>query len=373
MRSFVALGLALAAAAPAAAQATNTNAAMKYWQAIGLLPTLDKEQERYVEEWNKVPLDAGARKVIDQSRNSVEYLRRGARLDRCDWAVDYEDGVGLLLPHLAKARTLARLTALSARAEFEQGNGKAGWADALAVLRLARHIQVDRIMISQVVGYGLEGLGIDAAAPHLPGLKGLAADMAADLNRLPPARSPTEVLRQEKDSFLGWMIRELRQAERAKPGSWQEVWKALYAGEKDPATRAAAESVKSADQAVKGLEELLPVYDELAKLMALPWKEFEARHPEFVRKAKAANPLAAAVLPAVDRVLANQRRAEARLAMFKAAVAIVRDGPDQVKGTKDPFGDGPFGYRAVGDGFELTSKLTYQGKPVTLTVGKRAD
>ena len=73
---------------------------------------------------------------------------------------------------------------------------------------------------------------------------------------------------------------------------------------------------------------------------------------------------------AVDKVVAAQRRAAARLAMFKAAVAVVRGGPDKVKETKDPFGDGPFDYRAAGDGFELKSKLTYKGQPVTLTVGK---
>jgi hypothetical protein len=373
MRTLLALGLGLAVLGSARAQAPDTNAALKYWQAFGLLPTLDKDQEKVVEDWSKVPLDAAARKVIDQSRNSVKYLRRGAKLDRCDWAPDYEDGIGLLLPHLVKARTLARLAGLHARAEFEAGHAKAGWEDALAALRLGRHVEADPIMINQLVGYHIEAVAIDAAAPYLPGLKGLAADMAADLNRLPPERSPAEVLRQEKDSFLGWMVREVRAAERRKAGSWQEVWRALYAGETDAETKAAAESVQSADEAVKRLEELLPVYDELAKLVALPWKEFDARYPEFTRKAKAANPLAAAILPAVDKVLANQRRAQARLAMFKAAVAVVRGGPDKVKESKDPFGDGPFGYRAVGDGFELSSKLTYQGKPVVLTVGKKPE
>ena len=28
------------------------------------------------------------------------YLHRGAKLPRCDWSLDYEDGVSLRLPHL---------------------------------------------------------------------------------------------------------------------------------------------------------------------------------------------------------------------------------------------------------------------------------
>jgi hypothetical protein len=37
---------------------------------------------------------------------------------------------------------------------------------------------------------------------------------------------------------------------------------------------------------------------------------------------------------------------------------------------QDPFGDGPFEYRALDKGFELKSKLLHHEKPVTLTVGQ---
>ena len=93
----------LALGAPASAQTparADGNAAIKYWQAFGLLPALDKDQEKVLHEWDKAPLDAAALKLIEQSKNSLEYLHRGARLPRCDWALDYEDGIGLLFPHL---------------------------------------------------------------------------------------------------------------------------------------------------------------------------------------------------------------------------------------------------------------------------------
>src|SRR5947209_6298394 len=83
---------------PATARATaddpdhGANAAMKYWQAFALLPSLDKDQEKLLAEWNKVPLDAAALKLIDRSRESRVYLHRGAKLPRCDWGLDYEDG-----------------------------------------------------------------------------------------------------------------------------------------------------------------------------------------------------------------------------------------------------------------------------------------
>src|SRR5262249_9096059 len=105
------------------------------------------------------------------------------------------------------------------------------------------------------------------------------------------------------------------------------------------------------------------------KLAALPWSEFDAEYPKFAKKAKAANPLAVLFLPSMDHYVPAERRAQARLALFKAALAVVQGGPDQLKAIKDPFGDGPFAYNALDKGFALKSKLLFKGQPVMLTVG----
>ena len=58
------------------------------------------------------------------------------------------------------------------------------------------------------------------------------------------------------------------------------------------------------------------------------------------------------------------------MSLVRAAIVIVRDGPQAAKTTKDPFGDGPFTYRAVAGGFELSSRLLGKdGQPLTLKVG----
>src|SRR5437868_13235157 len=142
----LALALAPAATSPAMAQAPDAapdlaaNAALKYWQAFALLPTLDKDQEKLLGEWDKIPLDAAALKLIRTSDTSRKYLHRAARLPRCDWSLDYEDGINLYLPHLGKAITLARLAALHARHELAQGHFQAGVDDATALLVLAGKI-----------------------------------------------------------------------------------------------------------------------------------------------------------------------------------------------------------------------------------------
>jgi hypothetical protein len=376
MRSgFLVVPLAgLVLCAPAFAQPTpkgDTNAAMKYWQAFGLMPTLTKEQETILHDWEKVPLDAAATKLIDQGKNSLKYLHRGAKLAHCDWSLDYEDGVMLLLPHAGKARTLAQLAALRARSEFEKGNAKAGMADVVAMLRLARHVQTDPILIDQLVGYAIEAIAIQAAAPHLPGAKDALGDLAAAIDGLPPRTTVARSLELENESFLSWMIRKLKETEKEKPGSWQTLWKEVLGAGGDGVKSEAATSVQSFDEAIKLTEGLLPMYAELGKLTELPAKEFDAKYPEFAKKAQAENKLAKEVLPAVDHVMASRRRADVRLAMLKAAIAIVQHGPDTVKETKDPFGDGPFEYKATNGGFELKSKLTIKDQPVTLVVGKK--
>jgi hypothetical protein len=120
------------------------------------------------------------------------------------------------------------------------------------------------------------------------------------------------------------------------------------------------------------LENHLPFNDQLAKIAALPWKEFDAQYPKFVTKTKSPNPMAGFLLPRLDAYVAAQRRCQTQMALFKAALAVVQGGPDKVKEIADPFGDGPFEFRSLENGFELKSKLVFKDHPVTLTAGRPA-
>ena len=65
------------------------------------------------------------------------------------------------------------------------------------------------------------------------------------------------------------------------------------------------------------------MYEEFDKLAKLPWKEFDAAYPPFVKRASSASPLAKVLLPAMDKVVKAQRHAEVRMAMLLAGVALV--------------------------------------------------
>ena len=230
----MALALALPGASSAAAEAPTpdvghdlaANAALQYWQAFALMPALDKDQEKLLQDWNKVPLDAAALKLIAASEESRRYLLRGAKLRGCDWGLDYEDGIGLLLPHLNKARELARLAALHARRELEQGHVEAAAEDATAILALARHVGSEPIVISILVRYSIEAIAVDVLAAYLPEMQALAPGIVSTYEALPPgATLQRAYLTMEKELTLRWLVRKLREAEAREKGAWREVWK----------------------------------------------------------------------------------------------------------------------------------------------------
>lgn len=360
---------------PATGSDVGANAAMKYWQGFALQPTLDADQERLLEDWHKVPFDTAALKLIEQSESSRVYLHRGAKLARCDWSLDYQDGIRLLLPHLAKSMTLARLTALHARHEFEQSHWQAGWDDVVALLTLARRIEATPIIIGNLVGYRIESIAIEAVAPWLPEMKAaLPPNASGVLDRLPAGATLHQMVLMEKEIGALWLIHELKEAEKTKRGAWQDVWNGVLSSpveEPEHHLKDLARSATTFEQALQKLEAHLLLDDQLAKIAALPWKEFDAQYAEFITKTKT-NPLAGFLLPRLDKYVTAERRCQAQMALFKGALAVVQGGPEKFKEIRDPFGDGPVEYRSLNNGFELTSKLIFKDRPVTLTAGRVA-
>jgi len=344
------------------------NAALQHWQAFAQMQSLDKDQQKLLEEWSTVALDdPRLEKVLAAGQSSLLYLHRAARLPQCDWGLDYGDGVSLLLPHLAKARDLARLAALHGRVEAGRGNRGALRDDATAIMTLGRHVGRDPIMIAILVRYGIEGVAIDLVAPHVGEFK-LPADQAAALfAALPPAKEVKDTIDVEKRYFAAWIIKKLREEEQRQPGAGLKLWRNFLDGAEIPED---VRKIASVNEAIELGEKLLPLYDDLARYVAMPKAQFDAQYPAFKDKTKAANPLAGVIVPAVDQLLAKEHRHQVRIAMLLAAIAVAQGGPDKLKDSKDPFGDGPFAYRPLDRGFELQSKLIFESQPVTLKVGQ---
>jgi hypothetical protein len=372
------LPLGLVPPAPAAPEKQDpaANAALKYWQAFGALPRRDKDQENLLQEWNTAPLGDAGRKLVDAGRDSLVYLHRGAKLRDCEWGLDFEDGPRLLAQHLDRGHTVARLACLRARYEFEAGDRRAAVEDVLATLVLARHLSSDGLMISILWQLAIVRPALDLLAAHLTEMDApLLERLAARLDALPRGGSLAEAFRKEKEIGLGWFATRLR--EIPEEGAWQDQVVRFCTRFSDHAEKDVRAILKAAGnpapaRMARRVEELGAYYDELAKLVALPTDRFEAGFTALNDKTKAADPLAELFIPMKGLGGLRKRDAEmrARMALLRAAVAVAQGGPEKRKAFRDPFGDGPFDYRALQGGFELKSKLLIQGRPITLTAGR---
>jgi hypothetical protein len=339
---------------PAPKPDMKANAALKYWQAFALLPPLNKDRNQILDAWETVELVGPVLPLIEESKNALMLLHRGALMDHCDWGLSKEDGPDLLMPHLSKARELSKYAFLRARYQFAVGKSLTAIDDLMDTLAFARHLGTDSVFVGLLVEYSLETQAIDTLAKYLPDLDVAASQhLTKRLNSLPRGGNFKDGLRAEKEVFIGGSIRLLKE-KRVVPDKGLEALLRAAGGPKGPITL---------------LEELGTFYDEVAKLPPLPRDQFQQRVAELNQKQET-NPFAKLVLPALDRVYEAGERTQAKRAMLQAAQEVVVGGREKLKTIRDPFGDGPLEYRALKQGFELTSKVTYKGQPVKLVVGR---
>jgi hypothetical protein len=213
----------------------------------------------------------------------------------------------------------------------------------------------------------------------LPRLKPADLDRLAErIEKLPPAASAKDSVRMERDSGLSWVLKKVRGA-KGDPDFVKHVVAMLAPPSDTDQTAAMTAAITAAggtpETVAKAVEETAPFYDQLAEALGLPYDQVRAKVEEVNKKAQA-NPIAKAILPNYDKVVDTEARSVCRLAMLKAAIAVAKGGPDKTKDFADPYGDGPFEYKALPQGFELRSKLQFRGEPVVLQVGqppKKAD
>jgi len=348
------------------------NAALHYWRAFSVLPNLDEKQEVSLRDAIEKlgPVDEKTAQVVELGRLSLKELHRGAKCSRCVWATPLEDGVETLLPHCAKARQLARLACARTHLRFQQGRPGAAIDDLMDTMTLARHVASDGVLVSTLVDYAIERQAIGVAARHLGDFKPAELDeFAARLDRLPAATTMRRAMQVEKESLLEGFIRDL-----SGPGGKEKVASFQKAIGADGASHFKVLRAFSRDQLLDGLIALRPVYDKIVAMMDRPPAEIKGPETMLAGLSPAARALGLWLLPAAVACRTNEAAHQTRLAMLKAALAVVRRGPEALKAEalNDPYAGGPFSYEKTSGGFRLVSKtLEREGKPVTLEVGPR--
>lgn len=207
----------------------DRNAALGYLSADTNLPRQLGQAIQDI-DWDKVPTSAGgeipesfakaAKVYADGCAAAVETALLASTRDRCDFELEYEGGVAMLMPHLGRMRHLTRTLRFDARQELIAGRPAKAAARVGAMFRMAAHVSNDRILISTLVSNAISAMATQEAEV-LVASGSLGADDAASL-RAAIARVRTEdpfqgraALTTERDLFLRWLRLAMNRGEHA--------------------------------------------------------------------------------------------------------------------------------------------------------------
>lgn len=118
---------------------------------------------------------AGEFGFIEEHADLLKMVETATRFQRCQWDWDYNQGFGLLLPHLSPMRDLGKLVAARARVRVVRGDFDGAVSDIRVGLTLARHVGDTGFVILFIVGHSIAGMVLDvleemAAQPGAPNM-----------------------------------------------------------------------------------------------------------------------------------------------------------------------------------------------------------
>ncbi len=128
------------------------NAALRYWMAFAEMKDLpaDKSLQDLLEKtsvgqaaWDEAKLGP----ILDLNGEALQIMKRATKLPECDWGIEYgrrEPSIA----YLARARVMARLSALQAMREMSLGDSQAAVERWIAGIRFASHLAKGGSLIS---------------------------------------------------------------------------------------------------------------------------------------------------------------------------------------------------------------------------------
>lgn len=111
-----------------------------------------------MENWSNDPgwrPDEEMSASLEQEQEMIQGFLKAATVERADWGIEYEAGIGALLPHLGKLRFSARILSADARRLLDAGDPDAAALRIAAIYRMCNHVREDRVLISALVGTAL--------------------------------------------------------------------------------------------------------------------------------------------------------------------------------------------------------------------------
>jgi len=372
----------------------NWNAAVNYWQAFGLMPEWTEDEKKVREslpEDFSVSLPAGVKELTERSGAALAALGLATRVENCDWQLDIAQGPMLVLPHVQKARELARQSDLRARYRFSQGDSAGGVDDIRASLLLSRAIGKDQILISMLVQVAIERGAMNVAAAYLPQLNETERKQLLDVWQQSKSTSNfADSLKMEKKVLGGWLKAEFEKANAGKrgdepAGNYLQSLMALAGTDRNAQTNQALDALSwvSVEMARKSIEDYLADCDEMIRIGGLDFAQRRVELAKFeqeLQKAKEelqktildkkglGRTLSLLWLPAISGISETEEAWVARRKLFEVALQGIGGGEAGIAAAAKEMGL-KVSYVAKENGFELSTSLTKEGKVEKLDFG----
>ncbi|MFO0948335.1 MAG: hypothetical protein U1D30_20840 [Planctomycetota bacterium] len=158
------------------------NAAALYYRALVQMENLriTTEDHNKIGAWLELPRGElpkeEVRQVMNRFSSVFQEAEIGARRTRAEWDIPLtEGGAGTILPEIQAMRGLARLFAIRARLELQEGNFVKASQSLQCVFTMSRHVSESGTLISSLVGIACAQLATSVveewiATPHSPNL-----------------------------------------------------------------------------------------------------------------------------------------------------------------------------------------------------------
>lgn len=314
----------------------DRNAALVYQRAFDLIAALEDWPPALDKLLKGESLSADELALLQawraENADVFALLRDAARLPECRFPLDYDAGPAMLLPHVAPAIKAAKMLRAEAHLMERAGDPIGGLESAWAGLEMAEGVRGDPILVSQLVGHVLDGI---TGAALQGALDPRAPELAAYLD--------------------GFDEASLRSAfRRSLLGDLYSFLPSVMSGTK---IEGVDETFTPADAA-----DYVELIGESLALTERPYAEVRTAYNDFERRAKEASGVARYLLPAMERAAAQTARAEGRMRMMKAALALERHRarhgryPDAFEAPVDPLTGRPFAYERVDGGYRLSNE-----------------
>jgi hypothetical protein len=387
-------------AAPSEPVGTDINPALLYYQAFIIGPEPMPEADRsYLAspKGREQPLPERFGQIIAGSDNQFRLVRLAAHSTAlCDWGIDLSVGPSTLMPHLGRAKALCHTAELRATWALQHGRQETARDDLIAAFVLGRNLGSDGLLISALVQDAMETLCYTTLAQSFGEFSPTTVKQMVEGFEAAPARHTMAACIPSEKRLGDWLLNKLLELRQANPGDDAKVMAAYRdsglvtamdtIGFSEFWPQLLAASGGTSEGVLKLLGETESLFPRLAEILALPQPEYEVRARQFSSEMQQSpNPFVKTLDLFSGWSLGARRvkfrssefRAEAQSAMVRAAMEYKLRGEIGIKSVRDPFGDGPFGFRrfkfkGVDRGFELKSGYAGADAPfVMIFVEKR--